>query len=274
VTATAPARLRLRLDRFEAVCLVALVGVSLVFLAALLTRGRPLSGSDGLYPADQLQYLAWIREAAHHVLIGNRFDLAPGDRPFLHPGYLLSGALHRVTGISLPLSYLLWKPLAVLVTFAGALAYVRRLLHAGWLRRIALLIALFAVMPAAAVVAWTGWGGKPRQYTFDFISGEMWSGQYLWGYLMTAIAVSLMPLVLLAVERWRRGGRERGLWLAAAGALIVTWLQPWQGATLLLVVVAVEVVMSAITVPENIPAQASPSRKSPIAASRFTAWAV
>ena len=29
----------------------------------------------------------------------------------------------------------------------------------------------------------------------------MWSGQYLWGYLMTAIAVALMPLVLLAHER-------------------------------------------------------------------------
>ena len=40
------------------------------------------------------------------------------------------------------------------------------------------------------------------------------------------------------------------------------------------VVADVEVVMSAITVPENIPAQARPSRKSPIAASRFTARAV
>lgn len=232
----------MKLDRFETGALVALGGVSLAFLVPLLTRGRPLSGSDGLYPADQLQYLAWIREAAHHGLIGNRFDLAPGDRPFLHPGYLLSGVAQRVTGISLPLSYLLWKPLAVALTFAGALAYVRRLLPAGWLRRAALAIALFAVMPAAAIVAWTGWGGKPRQYTFDFISGEMWSGQYLWGYLMTAIAVFLMPLVLLAVERWREGGGDRLLWLAAGGALVVTWLQPWQGATLGLIVVAVEAI--------------------------------
>ena len=69
-------------------------------------------------------------------------------------------------------------------------------------------------MPASWLVAWSNWGGNPRQYTFDFISGEMWSGQYLWGYLMTAIAVFLMPLVLLAHERGRTG------W-AAAGALLV-----------------------------------------------------
>ena len=69
------------------------------------------------------------------------------------------------------------------------------------------MLALFAVMPASWLVAWTGWGGNPRQYTFDFISGEMWSGQYLWGYLMTAIAVALMPLVLLARRGWRRTRR-------------------------------------------------------------------
>ncbi|HEX8067345.1 MAG TPA: hypothetical protein VF520_12570 [Thermoleophilaceae bacterium] len=233
---------RLGLDRFELAALVVLAGTSLAVLLPLLTRGRPLSGSDGLFPADQLQYFAWIREASEHGLIGNRFDLAPGDRVFLHPGLLLSGALHRVLGISIPLAFLVWKPVAVGVTFAGALAYVRRLVPPGTRRRAALTIALFSVMPAAAVVAWTGWGGNPRQFTFDFISGEMWSGQYLWGYLMTAIAVFLMPLVLLAVERWRREGGSRRLWLAAAGALVVMWLQPWQGATLALAIVATEAV--------------------------------
>jgi len=222
------------LDLVELGALIALSGLSLVALAALATRGRPLSGADGLLAADQLQYFAWIREAAHHGLIGNRFDLAPGSRAFAHPGFAISGGLHAL-GLSVPLAYLLWKPVAVLVTFFGALRYVRRLIgaqHPGR-RHTALLLALFAIMPASWVVAWTGWGGKPRQYTFDFISGEMWSGQYLWGYLMTAIAVFLMPLVLLAYERHRIG------W-AAFGALLVSWLQPWQGATLALIVVAVE----------------------------------
>jgi hypothetical protein len=95
-------------------------------------------------------------------------------------------------------------------------------------------------MPASAFVAWTNWGGNPRQYIFDFISGEMWSGQYLWGYLMTSIAVFLMPFVLLAVESWRRHRRTRTLALAAVGALVVCWLQPWQGGTLAAIVVGVE----------------------------------
>jgi hypothetical protein len=241
-----PARGR-DLDRCEVGAFVALAGVSLAVLVPLLTRGRPLSGSDGLFPQDQLQYFAWIREASHHVLIGNRFDLGPGGRPFLHPGYLLSGLVSKLPGVSTPLSYLLWKPAAVGLTFAGSLAYVRRLLPPGGQRRAALVIALFAVMPACAIVTWTGWGGKPREYTFDFIAGEMWSGQYLWGYLMTSIAVFLMPLVLLAVERHRENGGARGLWLAAAGALVVTWFQPWQGATLAAIVVAVEAIQYART---------------------------
>ena len=124
--------------------------------------------------------------------------------------------------------------------FGAALVYVRRLLPARGQRRAALLLVLFAVMPASAIVAWTGWGGKLRQYSFDFISGEMWSGQYLWGYLMTGIAVFLMPLVLLGVERWRTERRPRTLALSALGALLVCWLQPWQGGTLALIVVGVE----------------------------------
>ena len=145
-----------------------------------------------------------------------------------------------MTGVSIPLAYQAWKPLAMLLPFVGCLRYVRRLLPPGGQQRAGLVLALFSVMPAVAVVAWTNWGGNPRQYTFDFISGEMWTGQYLWGYLMTAIAVFLMPLVLLGFESWRENGRARTLWLCAAGTLVVFWLQPWQGATLVIIVLTVE----------------------------------
>jgi hypothetical protein len=222
-----------RLDRVELGALIALAGLSAVVLAALLTKGRALTGADGLLASDQLQYFTWIRQASEHGLIGNEYDMAPDNRVFLHPGFLISGALHAATGITVPLSYLLWKPVAVGVTFAGALLYVRRLLPPGGQRHAALILVLFAVMPASWLVAWSDWGGNPRQYTFDFISGEMWTGQFLWGYLMTAIAVFLMPLVLLATER-------RRLAWATAGALVICWLQPWQGATLALIVVAAE----------------------------------
>lgn len=225
---------RLGLDRYELGVLLVLAGTSLAILIPLATRGRPLSGSDGLFPADQLQYFAWIRDSAHHVLIGNMFDLAPGDRPFFHPGFFLSAMAHDVLGISIPLSYQLWKPVAVGLTFAGTLLYVRRLLPPGGQRLTALIIGLFAVMPASAFVTWTHWGGKGRQYIFDFISGEMWSGQYLWGYLMTAIAVFLLPLVLLGIESRRR------LILLCLGAFLIAYLQPWQGAELCAIIAGVQ----------------------------------
>jgi hypothetical protein len=235
-------RLSFGLDRFELAVLVALAGLSLAVLAALLTKGRALTGADGVLASDQLQYFTWIREASEHLLVGNRYDFRPDDRTFLHPGFAISGGVHAITGLSVPLSYLLWKPVAVGLSFAGALLYARRLLPSRGAQRVALVLILFAVMPASALVAWSNWGGNPRQYTFDFISGEMWSGQYLWGYLMTAIAVFLMPLVLLGVERWRRDRRARMLVLSALGALMVGWLQPWQGATLALIVLVTELI--------------------------------
>ena len=244
-----PRTLALGLTRIEWLALISLTGLAFVVLAALLTKGRPLSGADGLLAADQLQYFAWIRDASHHLLIGNRFDLAPGDRAFLHPGFALSGGLHAL-GISVPLSYLLWKPVAIGLTFYAALRYVRRLIPTPGARHTALILVLFGVMPASWLVAWSNWGGNPRQYTFDFISGEMWSGQYLWGYLMTAIAVFLMPLVLLAHERGRTG------W-AAAGALLLCWLQPWQGATLALIILGVAAWRRGLTVRDLVVAGAT-----------------
>ena len=76
--------------------------------------------------------------------------------------------------------------MAVAVPSLGSLLYVRRLLPAE-----------SSGTPRSSLVAVRGDAGagdrrldalgrNPRQYTFDFISGEMWTGQYLWGYLMTA----------------------------------------------------------------------------------------
>ena len=59
-------RARLGLDRVELAVLAALAGLSLVVLAALLTKGRALTGADGLLASDQLQYFTWIRQAGEH----------------------------------------------------------------------------------------------------------------------------------------------------------------------------------------------------------------
>lgn len=233
---------RLGFDRIEWLLLGATALLSVAVLVPLLTkRDRVITGADGLLAADQLQYLTWIREASNHLLIGNLYDLAPGDRTFLHPVFAISGGLVAL-GVALPVAYLLlWKPVAVGTLFLGAQRYARRFFaDAPGARHTAIVLAIFGVMPASWIVAWSGWGGQPRQYSFDFISGEMFAGGWLWGYLPTAIAVGLLPLVLLGVERWREDTGRAVPWMTAAGALLVCWLQPWQGAELGLILVAVE----------------------------------
>jgi hypothetical protein len=228
------------LDVWEWLMFAGIALLSMAVLGPLLLKGRELSGSDGLFPPDQLQYLTWIRQAGAHWLIGNEFDFRADHRVFLHPGFLISGLVHRWTGASIQLSFWgVWKPVAVLVVFFGCRQYIRRLVPAGWPARVALFIALFAVMPWSALAKQFG-AGPQRMYTFDFISGEMWTGQTLLGYMMTAVAVYMVPLVLLGVERARGGGSRWLLALASLGALLIMWLQPWQGAELVIVIIAVE----------------------------------
>ncbi|MEA2397185.1 MAG: hypothetical protein QOK25_741, partial [Thermoleophilaceae bacterium] len=73
----------------------------------------------------------------------------------------------------------------------------------------------------------------------------LFSAGYLWGYLPRAIGVGLVPLFLLGAERIvdpgrRKPGRSAGwytAWTAVAG-LMAAWIHPWQGETLLLILLA------------------------------------
>jgi len=231
-------------DVWEWAMFAGLVAMSMAVLGPLLFKGRQLTGSDGLFPPDQLQYLTWIRQASLHWLIGNEFDFRTDNRVFLHPGFLLSGLVHRWTGASLQVSYIgVWKPIAVLVSFFGCRQYIRRLVPNIWAARAALFSALFVVMPWSALFKQLG-SAPQRMYTFDFISGEIWTGQMLLGYMMTAVAVYSMPFVLLGVERFRGGAGGASSYVLLAGcslgAVVVMWLQPWQGAELLLIIAGVE----------------------------------
>jgi len=234
-----------RLDAFEAAALAALAALALAVLGGLVLkvwlRGGVVTGADGFLVADPLQYLDWSRQAGEHGLIGNRHDLAPGPRAFLHPGLLLSGVAWRL-GAGPAVAYLLWKPVAVGMLFAGTLALVRRFLDRRDDRRLALVLGLFACSPVAAVVDWGELGDAGEKLQVDFVTGELWTGAYLWGYLFTAIAVGLLPLAVLAYERAREGGGARWIAAAAGAGLLCAWLQPWQGATFALVIVAAEVV--------------------------------
>ena len=121
----------------------------------------------------------------------------------------MSGVLNAL-GLSAIAAYLLWKPVAVVALWAGAKTWVERFVLRE--RQVAAAaLALFFCSPVAALVGWTGWGGLDTRFDFDFLSGELTTNNYLWGYLFTAIAVGLMPLGMLAHERGRTG------WAAAAG---------------------------------------------------------
>lgn len=228
-----------RADKGELTLLAALAALAVAPLAGLFLRvalrGGHFAGGDGLLVLDQMQYLNWLRQASEHVLVANFYDLAPGPRSFLHPGVAISGALHAL-GLGTAAAYLVWKPVAVLALWAGAVAWCHRLLAPGGGRLAAIALALFFASPVAALIGWAGLGGAGVKLDFDFLGGEMTSSNFLWGYSFTAIAVGLVPLGLLAHERRRSG------WAAAAG-LFAAWLQPWQGATFLLTLLAAEAVL-------------------------------
>ena len=231
----------LGLDWFEWLCFAATAAFAAAVVVPLLLTGNRASGADGVYAVDQFQYLAWARLFSEHWLIGNPFDMAPDTRVFLHPGFLISGLVHRVTGLPLVASYsYLWKAVSVLVVFFGARLYSRRLLEPVWPQRLGLVLAIFVVSPWSALMKWAGIGAPKNWVNLDFVTGEMSAITHLQGYPMTAIATFGMVFVLLGLERARSSRRQWELVLASLGALIVAWLQPWQGAELILIVGLVE----------------------------------
>ena len=88
-----------RLSLPEVAVLGLFVALAMLTLACIgwssLVGERIWSGAIGP-PVDSMQYLSWIRESAFHGLIGNRFQLGPVDRVFLHPAIVVSAGLHRL----------------------------------------------------------------------------------------------------------------------------------------------------------------------------------
>jgi hypothetical protein len=230
--------LRWPLDGGESVILGALAAWSLYPLAVLVRHasktGQVLTGADSPIPGDQLQYLSWIRDAGHHGLVSNLLDLAPSAHVFLHPLVLPAGLAGLVVGW--PAALLLLKPLGVAVLFAGFALYLRRMLPGDpRVRWAALAVSLSFVTPAAPFLWWADVSERGR---LADLAGELFPGGQLWGYVPTAIAVGLVPLALLAVERGLRGDR-RFLWAAAAAGCLAAWLHPWQGEVLMLLLGAI-----------------------------------
>jgi hypothetical protein len=232
------------------------------------TGADGLIGADGVLGADQLQYLAWARDAGTHGLASDLFTLAPTGHVYLEPLFTITGALWRI-GLSLQLAYLVWKPLAILALFLGALAWARRAFADELGARAAtVVLALFLYTPLTALFSWAKLGSGPFRFHLYLLGSELLAASKVWGYVPSAFALALVPVALLAVERAldpqlspRRGrGPERGarrprspflgtgrarrhvpisgggaLLVAALAALAASWLHPWQGITLIVI---------------------------------------
>ena len=229
---------RPRMRGWDWVVLAALFLLAVAPLTGLVVRtivqGGVITGADGYLVTDPMQYLNWLRQSGEYGAAANLYDLAPGPRSFVHPGLLISGLAYRA-GAGVVVAYQLWKPVAVAALFFGSFYFAGRFLVHERDRRTAVILALFFATPIAAAVGWSVDPASKVKFDLDFVGGELWTGTYLWGYLFTAVGVGLMPLGLLAFERARQGSGRRYLAAAAAVGLVVSWMQPWQGATYLII---------------------------------------
>jgi hypothetical protein len=247
-----------RVARAEIVLLVALGAWGLLPLVLILVHAAALHarftgsdgliGADGVVGADQLQYLAWTRDAsAHGGLTADLFSFAGGGHVYLQPMFAISAALYRL-GMSLPVAYLLWKPVAIVALFAAAVAWARRLLGPRiGPRTAAVALALFLYVPLTALFSWTTLGSGPFRFQLYLLGSELLAAGKLWGYTASALGLALVPVALLATERAldpdgrghpsRRGGgvAPMPLLLAAVASLLASWLHPWQGITLVVI---------------------------------------
>jgi hypothetical protein len=226
-------RRRRRIDRFDTGVLLLFGLVSLVVLALdlwqVVVRGRVWTGTDGLYIVDQLQYLAWIRDASHHVLVSNLFVARPTPADYFQPTVAISGALSAL-GLSPSLSLLLWKPVAVGAFFFAVRAYVRRSVIGRWPRRAALVLALF-------------FGSFTIVYGRVSVLGDLFPGFLSWGYVFGLMALAAMVWALLAYAGARSSGRR--VWLAGVLGGLASLLHPWNGELLAALIVAAEILLLA-----------------------------
>jgi hypothetical protein len=218
---------RFRIDPLELLVLAVFAAVSGWVLALdvyqVIAHGRVWTGTDGLFIADQMQYLAWIRDASHHVLASDLFVINQTPHDYLQPAVLISGGLTAL-GVAPWLSLMLWKPVGVVGGFLAVRAYVRRMVQGRWAQLAALVLALFY-----------GWFGT---------LGDAWLPFWSWGYPFGLMAIAAMVAGLVAYSRARE--RATGLWQAPLLGLLASWLHPWQGETLILVLLGGEM-LAAVT---------------------------
>jgi hypothetical protein len=221
----------LRLDRFELGVLLVFALISVWVLGLdiwqVIAHGRLWTGTDGVYLADQLQYLAWVRDASHDLLVSNLFVLRPTPHDFFQPAIVISGGL-TAAGVPAWLSLLLWKPVAVVASFYAIRAYVSRLVPGRDGARAALVLALF-------------FGSFTILYGSPGTIGDLFLGFLSWGYVFALLSLACLVAALLAQDRLL--ARDRIGWLPGGLGALASLLHPWHGELLIVTVIVAEAIM-------------------------------
>src|SRR6185312_10328754 len=187
---------RRRPDWFEFSVLAVFAAVSVWVLAIDLGRvvfdGATWTGTDGVYIVDQMQYLAWIKDASHHFLVSNLFVLHSTPADYFQPAVVISAGLTAL-GMAPWLSLLLWKPVAVLAFFFAVRAYAARSVTGVWARRVALVLTLF-------------FGSFTLVYDQWSVLGDLFPGFLTWGYVFGLMALAAMVWALVVYQDARGNG--------------------------------------------------------------------
>src|SRR5579884_2377633 len=232
---------RARPDAVEWAALAVFAALSLwtlgLDLGQVIAHGRVWTGTDGTYITDQMQYLAWIKDASHHVLVSNLFVLRSTPADYFQPAVVISGALTAL-GMAPWLALLLWKPVAVVSLWLAFRAYVHRTVPGRLGRRAALILALFF---GSYTLVYGQWG----------VVGDMMPGFLSWGYTFGLLALALMVFALVRYER----ARERGEITVVPGVLgaIAALLHPWHGELFVVVLVGAEAALWWLAKPRRRP---------------------
>lgn len=217
-----------------------LVGLLVWFAVGIAIALRPMLRSGGIFtgvttanPDDSFQYLTWVRDSGLHGLIGDNFQIGASHYDFLQPMFLISGLLWRL-GLSLPLSYLVWAPVAAVFTWWSFRKLVRHHLS-GWGASTAIVLGLAYMTPIAL---WAIGHSGHSLGEVGPVASEMTSVTALWGYLPRMIAVACLPVLLLSLEAILDGERPGAapVLVAAVASAIASWLHPWQGGIALFVI--------------------------------------
>jgi hypothetical protein len=215
-----------RLDRFDVCLLGVLVALSLWTLGLdlwqVVVHGRIWTGTEAVYQEDGMQSMMWIEGILKHGASPDLYVLGRTPADFFQPLLAISAGVAAL-GVAPYLALLLWKPVAIVAIFFAVRAYVHWTVHGLWPRRAALTLALFF-----------GWGA---------VIGDSWIVFWSWGYPFALIALACAIGALLVYAR-DRAARRVGLLAPLLGAL-ASWLHPWQGETLIVILIGSELVLLA-----------------------------